>query len=272
VLDRTFVPTVTGAAVPLRQVATLGFESSPPMIQHYAAERSVLVTSEVKTGYLTDKVTRAILDSLETWKLPAGYRATPEGEIKSRQESFGGIGTAVILAIFGIVAVLVLEFRTFTGTLIVASVIPLGFIGAIVALLLTGNSLSFTATIGFVALIGIEIKNSILLVDLTNKLREEGMGLEAAIEESGRIRFLPVVLTTFTAIGGLLPLAFAGSAMYSPLADVLIGGLLSSMLLSRLVTPVMYKLLPPGIGERGDASTSVPQPPRTPSSDVLLPA
>jgi multidrug efflux pump subunit AcrB len=98
-----------------------------------------------------------------------------------------------------------------------------------------------------VALIGIETKNSILLVDFTNQLREQGMALDEAIETAGEQRFLPVLLTAMTAIGGLLPLAFSGSALYSPLAVVIIGGLLSSTLLARIVTPVMYKLLPPEV-------------------------
>jgi multidrug efflux pump subunit AcrB len=146
-----------------------------------------------------------------------------------------------------IFAILVLEFRTFRGTVIVASVIPLGVIGGLVLLFLSGNTLSFTAMIGFVALIGIEIKNSILLVDFTNQLRAAGEPLDSAIQKAGEVRFLPIVLTTLTAVGGLMPLALSGSALYSPLALVIIGGLLSSTLLSRLVTPVMYKLLAPKV-------------------------
>jgi multidrug efflux pump subunit AcrB len=144
----------------------------------------------------------------------------------------------------------VLEFGDFRGTVVVASVIPLGVVGGLVALAATGYSLSFTASIGFIALIGIEIKNSILLVDFTNQLRQEGLPLREAIERAGEVRFLPVVLTTLTAVGALLPLATSGSAMYSPLAWVIIGGLVSSLVLSRVVTPVMYGLLPPkGGGE-----------------------
>jgi multidrug efflux pump subunit AcrB len=111
----------------------------------------------------------------------------------------------------------------------------------------TGYTLSFAAAIGFVALIGIEIKNSILLVDFTNQLREQGTPLNEAIIKAGEIRFLPVLLTTLTAIGGLLPIALGHSSLYSPLAWVIIGGLITSTLLARLVTPVMYKLIPPKI-------------------------
>ena len=102
-------------------------------------------------------------------------------------------------------------------------------------------------SIGFIALVGIEIKNSILLVDFTNQLREQGVALDEAIEQAGEIRFLPILLTSATAIGGLLPLAVQNIGLYSPMAWVIIGGLISSTLLARLVTPVMYKLIPPAI-------------------------
>jgi multidrug efflux pump subunit AcrB len=249
-LDRVYVASLTGATVPLRQVADVRFASSPPRIQHHQQLRAVTVTSYVRSGYTTDRVTRAVLDELEGMKLPDGYRWTAAGEIESRQESFGGVGGAIIVATFMILAILVLEFRTFRSTLIVASVIPLGLVGGIAALWVSGNTLSFTATIGFVALIGIEIKTSILLVDFTNQLREEGMGLVDAIQKAGEIRFVPIVLTTLTAIGGLLPLALEGSSLYSPLAWVIIGGLISSTILARLVTPVMYKLLAPAVEVR----------------------
>ena len=133
------------------------------------------------------------------------------------------------------------------------TVVPLGIFGGFLALLATGNSISFTASIGFIALIGIEIKNSILLVDFTNQLRESGVPLDEAIERAGEIRFLPILLTSATAIGGLMPLAVQNIGLYSPMAWVIIGGLISSTFLARLVTPVMYKLIPPAIDlERHD--------------------
>ncbi len=246
-LDRVYVPVADGALTPLRQVAGLGFEASTPEIQRYDKERTVTLTANVATGYNTDRVTKRVLAALDSLKLPAGYRITPAGEIESRQESFGGIGGAVIVAVFMTIAILVLEFRTFRSMLIVASVIPLGLVGGLLALLLTGNTLSFTALIGFVALIGIEIKTSILLVDFTNQLRAQGLPLEEAIQHAGEVRFLPILLTTLTAIGGLLPIARQGAALYAPLAWVIIGGLLSSTLLARLVTPVLYKVLAPAV-------------------------
>jgi multidrug efflux pump subunit AcrB len=103
------------------------------------------------------------------------------------------------------------------------------------------------AIVGLIALAGIEVKNSILLVDFTNQLRQEGRSLDEAIREAGEIRFLPIILTSLTAIGGLMPIAVSTNPLISPLAIVLIGGLISSTLLSRIVTPVIYKLLPPKV-------------------------
>lgn len=246
-LDRVYLASYSGASVPLAQVAEVRFATTQPLIQHFDRQRAVTVTSHVRSGYNTDRVTRDVLSRLAGIELPAGYRLVPAGEIESRQESFGGVGTAIVVAVFAILAILVLEFRTFRGTLIVATVIPLGIVGGILALWLTGYTLSFTATIGFVALVGIEIKTSILLVDFTNQLRAQGMGIEEAIRHAGEVRFVPIVLTSLTAIGGLLPLALEGSGLYSPLAWVIIGGLISSTLLARLVTPVVYKLMPPAI-------------------------
>jgi multidrug efflux pump subunit AcrB len=241
-LDRVWIASATGSQVPLRQLATVRFESAPAVIQHRDGERAVTVTSFVRTGFNTARVTGDVLSRLSAVQLPAGYRIVPAGELESREESFGGMGGAIIAAVFLILAVLVLEFRTFRTTFVVASVIPLGVVGGLVALFLTGYTLSFTATIGFVALVGIEIKTSILLVDLTNQLRQQGMSLDAAIRRAGEVRFLPIVLTSLTAIGGLLPLAVQRSPLYSPLAWVIIGGLLSSTLLARIVTPVLYSL------------------------------
>ena len=246
-LERVYVTSQNGSLTPLSQVADVSFERAVSEIQRHNRIRSVTVTANVQTGFNTDRVTRQVLGGLSQVNLPSGYRIVPAGEIESRQDSFGNMGGAIIVATFVILAILVLEFRTFRSTLIVASVIPLGMAGGVLALLFAGQTLSFAATIGFVALIGIEIKTSILLVDLTNRLRAEGMGLEDAIRKAGEVRFLPIVLTSLTAIGGLLPIALQGSGLYAPLAWVIIGGLVSSTLLARIVTPVMYRMLAPQI-------------------------
>lgn len=244
-LDRLFVATSKGAPVPLAHVATTELEPSPSKIRHYGKQRSVTVTAHPRDGYNTDRLTKQALATIARASLPKGVRVMPAGELEKRQESLGGLGAAIVVAIFGVLAVLVLEFRTFKSTLIVASVIPLGVIGGLVALFVSGHTLSFTANVGFVALMGIEVKNSILLVDFTNQLRERGAPLDDAIRRAGEARFVPILLTTLTAIGGLVPLVLERSSLTSPLAIVILGGLVSSTLLARVVTPVLYKLLPP---------------------------
>jgi multidrug efflux pump subunit AcrB len=242
-LGQIYVPSSNGGAVPLAQISNPRIESAPAKISRDRQQRIVSVSSQVQPGVLTSKLNADVFAAVDKIKLPNGYRLTAGGEALAATESFSGLGSIITLTIFGILGVLVVEFGRFRETAVVAGVIPLGMFGGLVALFLTGNSLSFTAIIGFIALIGIEIKNSILLVDFTTQLRRQGQGLREAIEHAGEVRFLPVLLTSVTAIGGLLPLALSGSGLYSPLAWVIIGGLVSSTILSRVVTPVMYLLL-----------------------------
>ena len=247
VLKRLYIKTPNNQSVPLNQVANLEYKTSVPLIKHYNRNRYALVTSNVKNDYNIQEVTKEILKKIEKIDLPEGYSFVAAGELESSQESFEGIGTIILITIFGFIAILLLEFKTFKSTLIVLSVIPLGIVGAVFILFLTGNTLSFMATIGIIALAGIEVKNSILLVDFTNQLREEGMGIDEAIELAGETRFLPIILTSCTAILGLLPLVLENSPFYSPLAWVIIGGLISSTILTRLVTPVVYRLIAPSV-------------------------
>ncbi|MBI2416569.1 MAG: efflux RND transporter permease subunit [Ignavibacteriales bacterium] len=245
--DGLYVNSVSGAAIPLSQIAKLEFESSPLSIDHRDKVRIVSVSSFVQKGYLADNVVRDVKKQLDAIRLPKGYSFAFGGEVEQREQSFSGFGVIIILTVFLFIAILLYEFKTFKSTIIVLSVIPLGIVGAVVALLLTGNSLSFTAVVGLIALAGIEVKNTILLVDFTNQLRAQGKSIEESIRIAGEERFLPIILTSLTAIGGLLPIAISTNPLIAPLAIVMIGGLISSTLLSRIVTPVIYKIIPPKI-------------------------
>ena len=243
--------------MPLKQIASLSLEESPLLIQHFNKERYTAVTAFVETGFNTIQLIDDISKKTDDIKLPTGYRFVAAGEKESREESFGGMGTIVMISVFFLFAILVLEFRTFKSTLIVLSVVPLGIVGALAALYIGNETLSFVATIGIIALMGIEIKNSILLVDYTNHLRENGMGLKDAIMNGAETRFLPILLTSMTAIGGMIPLVMEKSPLISPLAMVLIGGLISSTLLSRLVTPLLYYLIPPAVTVIADRNDKI---------------
>ncbi|MEO5906691.1 MAG: efflux RND transporter permease subunit [Saprospiraceae bacterium] len=247
VFEKIYVSSLSGTLIPLSQIARIEPAESPSIIRHYNKERFTNVTSFVASGYNSFELFDEIEKKLDTIKMPAGYRFVAAGEKESREESFDGMGSIILITVFALFAILVLEFRTFKSTLIVLSVVPLGIVGALVILYLGGQTLSFVATIGMVALMGIEIKNSILLVDYTNQLREQGMPLREAVLNGAETRFLPILLTSMTAIGGMIPLVLENSPLISPLALVLIGGLISSTLLSRIVTPLLYMLIPPAV-------------------------
>jgi multidrug efflux pump subunit AcrB len=248
VLENVYVNNRMGTPIALDQFASLTFESSAKSIKRFNKNRYATITANTQEGVLANDVLAEFLPELDAYDWPEGYYYQLGGEAASEGEAFGGnFAVVVILSIFLFLAVLILQFKTFKGTIIVLSVIPLGVVGGITMLWLTGNPMSFVAILGFIGLAGIEVKNSILLVDFTNQLREEGMELLPAIEKAGDLRFVPVLLTAVTAIGGLLPLAISANPLISPLALVLIGGLLSSTLLSRIITPVLYKLIPPAV-------------------------
>ena len=242
-LESIYVSNRSGQAVSLAEISNPTLESTPAAIYRYNLQRNVSVTAQVSDGAIISKVNLDAQEKMDAIPLKPGYSIAVGGEAEKINETFAGFGPVVMVALFSIFAILVAEFGRFKEALVVAGVIPLGTFGGLIALVVTGNNLSFLAVIGFIALIGIEIKNSILLVDFTSQLRASGYALREAIEKAGEVRFLPVLLTSVTAIGGLMPLALFGGSLYGPLAIVLIGGLISSTLLSRIVTPAMYLLV-----------------------------
>ncbi|MFK7922742.1 MAG: efflux RND transporter permease subunit [Bacteroidia bacterium] len=243
--DRVYVPAVTGAQIPLRQLASLHFEPGPAKMNHYNFQRTAVVTADVAEGYNTTEVTVDIIERLAEIELPKGYAFYIGGEYETQQDSFGDLGQMLIVALLGIFAVLILQFRSFMQPFIVFSAIPLAFGGSILALFLSGYSFSFMAFVGFTSLVGIVVNTSIILVDYTNQLRRQGMALREAIIKASETRFTPILLTTLTTIFGLLPLTLTNSALWSPLGWTIIGGMISSTVLSLLMVPVLYQWLSP---------------------------
>lgn len=260
-LEDIFVPGRAGDNIRLAEITTPRLVAAPPPIWRYNLERYVSVTAQLEPGGVISKVNDVARSKLRDIELPPGYAIEVGGEAEKITSTFAGFGPVILAALFSIFAILIWEFGRFREALVVAGVIPLGTFGGLMALFLSGNSLSFLAGVGFIALVGIEIKNSILLVDFTSQLREQGMKLRQAIEHAGKVRFLPVLLTSVTAVGGLMPLALFGGSLYSPLALVLIGGLISSTLLSRIVTPAMYLLVVRGAEDDGREQPDQPAEP-----------
>jgi Cation/multidrug efflux pump len=243
-----YVNNIQGVPVLVSQIATIAFETSPTAINHFNKSRFAKVTSLTKEGVYANDLLKDIVPQLDQLKMPPGYYYKLSGEAESEGDTLGGNFLSVILlSTFLFIGVLLLQFKTFKGIIIVLSIIPLGILGGVIMLLITGHPMSIVSIIGFIGLSGIQVKNSLLLVDFTNQLRAEGYSIDDAINKAGETRFLPVVLTSLTAICGLIPLALNPNPLIAPLAIVLIGGLISSTILSRIVTPVMYKLIPPSI-------------------------
>jgi len=240
--DRIYVTSLSGRSVPLKQLARLEFREAPGIMTHFDMDRNGTITADLKKEYSLDEIVTRLNRKFSDYPIPADYQYTFTGELESREESFGGMLRAGIIAIIAIFAVLVLQFRSFSQPFIIFSALPLALIGSVLALFITGYTFSFTALIGLISLSGIVVNNSIILVDYINKLTGEGMERLTAIKLAGETRFTPIVLTTLTTIGGLLPLTLRGGTLWAPMGWTIIGGLLVSTFMSLLVVPVLYRM------------------------------
>jgi len=245
IFDRISLLSHSGAQIPLRQVAYTELRAEAPLITHYDLKRTGRVTSDV-SGRTVDEATQDVTEKLAAYPWPPGYEYVVSGEQEQRQASFGGLTQSVVIALVCIFGVLVLQFKSFVQPFVIFVTIPLAIIGSIFALLLTGFSFSFTAFLGITSLVGIVINDAILLVDFINVRRGEGVNRMEAIREAGSARFVPVVLTSATTIGGLLPLTIGGGTMWAPMGWGIIGGLFTATFLTLLVVPVLYAVFTRG--------------------------
>ena len=242
--NKIYLPSIIGAQIPLRQVATLDLESNEAQLEHFNTVRSATVTADITDGYNVIAVTQKIKDRIDNEiRFKDGYYVHLGGEYEAQQQSFGQLGLILMISLLGILAVLVLQFRSFIQPLIVLTAIPLAFTGSILALFLTGYTFSFFAFVGFTSLVGIVVNTSIILVDYANQLVRKGTPLLEALEQACVTRFTPILLTALTTICGLLPLTMTQSNLWSPLGWVIIGGMLSSTFLTLFVVPILYKWL-----------------------------
>jgi HAE1 family hydrophobic/amphiphilic exporter-1 len=229
----------------LSAVAEVALRTGPSEIRRLDQERVVVLSANLVYGDLGEAVAE-LQGMIGQVALPPGVAADVAGQSEEMEVSFRSLQLALALAIFLVYLVMASEFESLIHPFVILFTIPLALIGAVLALFLTGSVINVIALIGMIMLAGIVVKNGIVLIDLVNRLREEGMDRTQALLEGGRHRLRPILMTTLTAILGLLPMAIGGgegAEVRAPMAITVIGGLMVSTLLTLVVIPVVYTLL-----------------------------
>lgn len=215
-------------------------------LQREDRARVAKVTADVAEGGVLSQVVKEITDAVDKEGLPAGYSIQVGGEEEDRAEAMGQMSFALIVSIAIVYMILVAQFESLVFPFIIIQTIPLCFVGVAVALLVTGLPISIMVMLGIIMLAGIVVNNAIVLVDFINTLRHRGHERREAVVLAAQVRFRPIVMTTLTTIGGMMPLALglgAGSELYQAMAITVIGGLLVSTLFTLIYIPVTYVIL-----------------------------
>jgi HAE1 family hydrophobic/amphiphilic exporter-1 len=226
----------------LANVATLTTGLGPTAISREDRQRRVEIGAPI-SGRPLGPIVADAGDIMRKYPLPEGYRWEYGPEIQRGETSFNGMWLAVALAVVLIYMLLAAQFESYLDPLVIMVSVPLSLVGIVASLMLTQRAFGLTAFIGSLMLVGIAVKNAILVIEFTKQLREEGVDAREALLRAGPIRLRPILMTTFATIGGMLPLAIgieAGSSTQAPLATVVIGGLIASTFLSLLVVPTVY--------------------------------
>lgn len=244
-LEEISITTPQGRRVKLKELGKVQEAWGPPSIQHKRKERVVTISAK-PDGISLGELANRIKAEVATVKVPQEVLIQIGGAYEDQQESFMDLALLMILSLILVYIVMASQFESFTMPFIIMFSIPFAFTGVILALLITGTTLSVVAALGAVLLIGIVVKNGIVLVDFTNLMRDRDMRLYEAIVTSGRSRLRPVLMTALTTILGMLPLAMSsgeGSEIWRPMGITVIGGLVFSTIVTMVVVPVMYGVL-----------------------------
>jgi cobalt-zinc-cadmium resistance protein CzcA len=234
----------SGASVPLSAVATLRRVAGPVKVDHENAARLVVIQANVTGRDLVGFVEEAKAKVAAEVKLPTGYRLVWGGQFENQQRAAKRLMLVVPIALALIFHILFTTFGSVRQAAMVFVNIPFALIGGVFALLIAGEYLSVPASVGFIALLGIAVLNGLVLISYFNQLRAEGLPLQQVVIEGARRRLRPVLMTASIAAFGLVPLLFAtgpGSEIQRPLAIVVIGGLITSTLLTLVMLPILYQ-------------------------------
>ncbi len=244
-LRRLPIPVQGGKVVPLENVAELVQVFSPTQIERKYQQRIIHVTANT-SGRDLGSIAQEIEKKISQMRIPEGFTVSLKGARLEQQEAFRMLLFALILAVVLIYMVLASQFGSLLHPLLIMFSVPLGFIGVVWGLFVTGNTLSVISFIGIIMMVGIVVSNAILLVDYTNRLRQEGIELKEAIVRAGRIRLRPIMMTTLCTICGLIPIAIGlgeGAEANASLAISVIGGLVVSSFLTLVFVPTLYMIV-----------------------------
>jgi len=242
-LESLLIPTMSGVNIPLRQLASIEETIAPPSIQRENQERIVSVNCNLKMKTDLNKAKKYINEILEDTPIPSEFTVLIGGQAEDQQESNFWLMIAFIVAILLVYMVMASQFESLVDPFIIFFTIPLSLIGVFLMLFITGTKISIMSLVGVVMLVGIAVNNGIVLVDYINQLRQRGLGLFEAVEKAGHARMRPVLMTAFTTIFGMVPLALeigSGAELWAPLARSVIGGLFTTTILTLIVIPVIY--------------------------------
>lgn len=248
-IETILITTPTGTKVPLSQLATIRTVVGPRQITRENTQRFITVGCNVRGRDIGSFVQEAQRRIGQRVKLPPGYFTSWGGQYKLQQEANRRLMIVIPITLGLILLMLYLTFNRLRDVLLIAINIPLALVGGVVALWITGQSLSVPASVGFIALLGIALENGLVLVTVMNQRRQTGLGGREAAVDSAVMRIRPVLMTALTTALGLIPLALArgtGSEVQRPLATVVMGGLITATLLTLLVLPALYGWFVPG--------------------------
>ena len=231
--------------LPLASIATIREGWQPGQIVRLDRSRTIEVGARLVDGYLAPVVSSEVWPRIRevTADLPPGYRVSEEGEAKESAEGQANMAAAFQVSIVLIFLVLIAQYNSVVKPLVVLAAVPLALVGALLGLLLSGWAIGFMPLLGIVSLAGVVINNSIILIESIEGQLSEGSSLHDAVGEAGARRLRPILLTTLTTIGGLLPLALFGGPMWAGMSYAMIGGLALSTVLTLLVVPTIYVVL-----------------------------
>lgn len=239
-----FITAPSGMKIPLKQLASVEFQNGPIQVQREDAKRRIIVGFNIRGRDVASVVDELQEKISERVKMPPGYFVTYGGQFENLEQAKARLSIAVPIALFLILALLYLTFRSFKQAFLIFTAIPMAAIGGVFALLLRGMPFSISAGVGFIALFGVAVLNGIVLIAQFNRLKDEGVSnLTDIILQGTKIRLRPVLMTAAVASLGFLPMALATSAgaeVQKPLATVVIGGLISSTILTLIVLPCLY--------------------------------